>query len=213
MLSERCPWRGFTLVELAVGLAIGAILLGAAVPAFTAWIGNSQIRAAAESIQSGIQLTRAEAVRRNTRMRFQLTNNATDACVVSAAGTLWFVSQNDVAGHCDEAPAEPPLLPTLPDASNPYTVQSWAIPGGAGRTVLLASKARICFDALGRQWGVDPSQDPCGWAAATTIDIGSATAACAADGGPLHCLRVVVSLNGQSRICDPAIAAGDPRAC
>ena len=37
--------------------------------------------------------------------------------------------------------------------------------------------------------------------------------ACVADGGPMRCLWVAVTAAGQVRMCDPAVAAGDPRAC
>ncbi|MCC6472780.1 MAG: hypothetical protein IT514_03450, partial [Burkholderiales bacterium] len=38
--------------------------------------------------------------------------------------------------------------------------------------------------------------------------------ACAADGGPMRCLNVLVSPGGQIKMCDPAVAAtGDTRRC
>jgi len=46
------------------------------------------------------------------------------------------------------------------------------------------------------------------------IDVSSATgAACAANGGPVRCLRMVVSPGGQIRLCDPALRPGDAQAC
>ncbi|MBI2509431.1 MAG: prepilin-type N-terminal cleavage/methylation domain-containing protein, partial [Betaproteobacteria bacterium] len=56
---------GFTLIELMVGIAIVGILIMIALPNFTIWIQNTQIRAGAEGILSGLQLARTEAVRRN----------------------------------------------------------------------------------------------------------------------------------------------------
>jgi len=46
---------GFSLVELMIGIAILGILLALGVPSYTAWIQNTRIRNAAESIQGGIQ--------------------------------------------------------------------------------------------------------------------------------------------------------------
>jgi prepilin-type N-terminal cleavage/methylation domain-containing protein len=64
--------RGMTLIEMAIGLVIVGLLLVMALPGFGTWLQNSQIRNAAESLQNGLQLTRAEAVRRNTRVQFVL---------------------------------------------------------------------------------------------------------------------------------------------
>jgi len=76
---------GFTLIELAIGLAILGILVMAALPSYTAWIQNTQIRTAAESVLSGMQLARAEAVRRNTNVR--LVFGAASSWTVSVPGT------------------------------------------------------------------------------------------------------------------------------
>ena len=43
--------RGVSLIELMVGLTIMAILLAFGLPGSTAWIQNSQIRTAAESVR------------------------------------------------------------------------------------------------------------------------------------------------------------------
>jgi len=69
--------RGVTLIELAVVLAVVAILFSQAAPAFSAWVHNTQVRTAAESIQNGMQLARAEAIRRNRSVMFWLTSTAT----------------------------------------------------------------------------------------------------------------------------------------
>lgn len=74
--SAGARWRafghGFSLVELMVTVAVLSLLMVLAVPSFTEWIQNSRIRTAAESVQNGVQLARAEAVRRNARVEFAL---------------------------------------------------------------------------------------------------------------------------------------------
>lgn len=74
MLSSFSKFQsaGFSLIELMVGIAILAILLGLALPSFQTWIQNSQIRNAAEAIQNGLQRARAEAVTRNANVEFVL---------------------------------------------------------------------------------------------------------------------------------------------
>ncbi len=75
---------GVTLVELLIAITVMAILLGIALPSFQTWIQNSQIRTAAESIQSGLQRARAEAVARNTKVEFVI--GADTSWVVKLAG-------------------------------------------------------------------------------------------------------------------------------
>lgn len=70
MLGKR--HSGFTLVELMISVAVLAILASLALPEFKTWIANSRIRTAAETIRSGLQLARNEAVRRNTNVEFIL---------------------------------------------------------------------------------------------------------------------------------------------
>lgn len=67
------PVPGFTLIELMIALAIFAILVLAALPSFQVWIQNTQIRTTAEAILNGLQLSRAEAVRRNTKIELELS--------------------------------------------------------------------------------------------------------------------------------------------
>jgi type IV fimbrial biogenesis protein FimT len=82
---------GFSLVEMMIVVVLLAIIAAIAVPSFTQMIQNSRIRTAAESIQNGLQIARAEAVKRNARVKFQLNNgdsgwvicevaNAADSC-------------------------------------------------------------------------------------------------------------------------------------
>jgi type IV fimbrial biogenesis protein FimT len=67
---------GFTLVELMIGIAIFSITLTFGVSSYRTWVQNTQILNAAESIQNGIQRTRAEAVKRNGNVAFNLGANS-----------------------------------------------------------------------------------------------------------------------------------------
>jgi type IV fimbrial biogenesis protein FimT len=80
---------GVTLIELIIGIVIVGITLALAVPGYATWIQNSRLRNGAESILAGLQLARAEAVRRNTNVRFTL-----------GAGTAWTISCNVVTATC-----------------------------------------------------------------------------------------------------------------
>ena len=84
--------RGFSLIELLIGVAVLGILLALGASSFRVWISNMRIRTAAESIQNGLQLARGEAVRRNAQIRFQLTDGIGAGCALSTTASNWVVS-------------------------------------------------------------------------------------------------------------------------
>ena len=115
--------RGLSLVEIVVVLAIVSMLVMMAAPTFSTWVINSRIRGTAEAMQFGLQFAKAEAVARNTRVRFQLTDTLDNACVASLNGLNWVVNldpnaaPDQVEGNCgtpanDGAP--PFILQTRP---------------------------------------------------------------------------------------------------
>ena len=57
--------RGFTLVELAVALAITAVLLGMAAPSFSRLVAEQQLRNEARRLSDAIFHARSEALKRN----------------------------------------------------------------------------------------------------------------------------------------------------
>lgn len=59
---------GFTVVEMAVTLAVAVILLGIGVPAFSTLIDNQRMTTAAGDFLAAIHLARSEAVQRGTRV-------------------------------------------------------------------------------------------------------------------------------------------------
>ncbi len=88
--------RGFTIIEAVVAITIAGLLLAAALPSAGAWIRNSRIRTAAESISNGLMQARNEAVRRNQSVSFFLVSDAdpvsmTDACALSANSSGWVI--------------------------------------------------------------------------------------------------------------------------
>src|SRR5205807_1774259 len=64
---------GFTLIELMIALSIFAFLLFLAGPMYADFMGNSQIRNAAENTLSGVRLAQATAIKGNSVAEFILS--------------------------------------------------------------------------------------------------------------------------------------------
>lgn len=198
-------------MEMIVAMAILGVLLGLALPSFAEWMRNAKIRTITESIQNGLQLARAEAVRRNTVVRFQLVDVTTNACALSTTGPNWVVSLDNVAGKCATAASEtadPRIvqLKSHAEGGNNNTVLAAALAGGG------AAQSSIMFDGLGRVTPVpaanieiDVSNDTPGLSCLVAGESGGRTKS--------RCLRVVVTAGGQIRMCDPALPAGNAQAC
>lgn len=193
MLSKR--QRGVTLIELMIGLVIIGFLLLMGVPAFTTFLQNQKIRAAAESVLNALQLARTEALTRNGQVQFVLTDEDPVAATVnsltpSTTGRFWVVRYY-----------------------NPATlfydfVQGKAAGEGGGQAsavVTTSTASAITFTGLGTTT----------LGTSATIALTNPTGgACAASSGPMRCMNVTVSASGQVRMCDPAVTAtGDTRKC
>jgi type IV fimbrial biogenesis protein FimT len=191
--------RGFTIIELVITLALFGVLLGLGIPAFTTFIQNAQIRNAAENAMTGINLARAEAVQRNSTVRFQLVTNLTSSCALSQSSGTWVVSQDSAAGLCDVAPSE---------TVTPRTIRKQSAQEGSAKVAVTATgSSSIVFNGLGRVVGTGISQ----------IDINHSTLTCEhvdLVNGSARCLRILVSTGGLAKLCDPKMAVTtDPRYC
>lgn len=184
---------GFSLIELLVGVVLLGVLMAIGIPAFTDGLRNARVRTAASSVLHGLQLARAEAVRRNTTVRFQFVSTLANNCALSAAGPNWVVSLDDTTGQCAAAAS---------DTVVPRLIQARSGTEGSAFTTVAAAPPALAFNSRGRL------------AAPAVIDL-SATAgeACLDAGGRVRCLRIVVTAGGQIRMCDPALPAGDTQAC
>lgn len=81
--------RGFTLVELLVVLAVGAVLLAIAVPSYAFLVNSSRLAAVTNDLVSALHLARSEAITRNTRVTVCKTSNATAETPACDATASW----------------------------------------------------------------------------------------------------------------------------
>jgi len=174
MLSPVPMQRGFSLIELAIGLLLISIVTVLAAPAFNVWIQNARIRNAAEGILNGLQLARAEAVRRNASVQ-----------LIFDTGAAWSVSTVATGTEIQKRV-------TTADSSTAFVAIT---PNGADR---------VTFNGMG--W-LAANDD--GSPVITQVDVTSALLS----GDEIRPLRVTVGAGGIMKMCDPALAAGDPRAC
>ena len=178
---------GLSLIELMVVLAILAIVAFFGLPGFSEWAQNTQIRATTESLHSGLQLARSEAVRRNTGVEFRLSQS-----LGNQGATGWTVIQ--VNGTS--------AIQSKPDQESSARIVVTTQPADADM---------ITFDGTGRGWAVNNGKNRDGTNFITQINIDSAALSSAKSRN----LRIDISaLGGQIRMCDPNVTeSSDPRKC
>lgn len=72
--------HGFTLIELMIGIAILAIVLGLGVPSFMNTIERNRITTATNDLVMALQMARSEAIKRRTDVTVCRRNAAGNAC-------------------------------------------------------------------------------------------------------------------------------------
>jgi len=169
---------GLTLIELLVVLALAAILLGVAAPAFQRSLQRMRLQAAASDLQAAIDLTRSEAMARGHKVLM---------APLEPAGANWqsgwaiFIDRN---GNRRPDAGEP--LIHRHDALRPgLTITARFTAGGAPDYIAYNAAGRTCRadNSLTARWG--------------TLSLRQGEQA----------RNVIINMLGRVRVCDPAAAA------
>jgi type IV fimbrial biogenesis protein FimT len=188
-LSLKHKLNGFSLVELMVAIAIFGIVAALGIPSYKVWIQNTRIRTASESIQNGLQIARAEAVKRNSPVQFDFRNNH----------SAWTVCTR---------PAVPGSCPAADDAT---TLQSRSAGEGSSADVIVTTvnAGPYVFNSFGTLISPVPT------AADGLIRISIDVATSVLPASDSRDLSIIIGIGGNARMCDPALDSGgtDPRRC
>lgn len=190
--------RGFTILELMVVITVMGLLMMVAVPGMQSWLMNGRVRTTAEALQNGLRLAQAEAVRQSRQVVFMLTDDTpSDAAEVEEDGINWAI-------------VTVPLL----GSDTAQFVRGGALADVAAGVEITGSEGAesICFNSMG-SLTANASPGPTG--AVCAVDPAAPTVTYDIDmAGADRPLRVLVSLGGRVRMCDPAKAlATNPDGC
>jgi prepilin-type N-terminal cleavage/methylation domain-containing protein len=182
---------GYTLVELLVGLAVGALLMAIAVPEMREWRRRGEVRASADQLANVLRVARSEAIARNRTVVVFRTPAASCDTTSAVSGTATHV-----------------VLRTVPVAGETAQTLRCLQLADAGSPVAIAGPALFCLSPGGT---VVANASPglgaqtCDGTVVPQFDLSVA--------GSSVARRVRVLLSGGVLSCDPARAvsgvAGD----
>lgn len=187
--------RGFTLIELAVVLAIVGMLLALSVPSFTAWLANARVRAVADSLANDLRRAQSEAVERNRQVALILTNSTPTAATIAATTSArnWAVRSlpllNSDEGSGNTSGSTKFLFANAQNSDSDTKVES--------------DSSALCFNSLGRLVS----------SSTMIADAGGVTCTAPTTNVPRYFrvqnaigdrpLWIQAHLGGQLRMCDP----------
>ena len=190
--------HGFSLIELMVTVTLLGVLVLLAMPSMAAWVRNNKVRTVADALENGLRVAQVEATRRSRQVVFVLTNSPTPATSLTAVanGGYW---------------ATKTIRLTTGSSDTADFIESGTLSGTAAN-VQITGPAALCFSALGRVV-VNTNTGVTG--ASCNVTASAAQYDIQLDGPDARPLRVLVSLGGRVRMCDPAktLSSTHPDGC
>lgn len=193
--------RGFTLIELMVTITLLSILLMLAVPSFSQWSRNTQVRSTAETLQNGLRAAKGHALNLNRQVVITTTNaNPGPNAAPATDGVNWSVQYVPLTAGED-------LL------AKPLFLEGGSFGSSAAGITVAGGPQTLCFNSMGRiVANAAPGTGLPACTAASATYVVSRTGAVTGKDRKLH---VVVSMAGQIRMCDPdrTFSAATPDGC
>lgn len=192
MRDGRRPQRGTTLLELMVTVTILGILMAVGIPSMRDWLLRNSVTVGAEVIQNGLRQAEAEAIRRNARVEFLLTNDKPSVASISSIsaagnGANWAVRVLDSTFS--------PLADTKLAYVNAQSMSEVA------PDLSISGPASVVFSGTGRGSNIKG-------VALTEYQIYRISRT-----GADRALCVFVTPGGAVKMCDPSATSGTPAAC
>jgi type IV fimbrial biogenesis protein FimT len=201
MAPKRSRTRGFSVVELMIGVALMGLLTALAGPSFSDWLRNAKVRTVADGLQNGLRLGQAEAVRRHRQVvLFRTASQVCDETVTASnGGNFWA------------------LRTVALTAGDPVETVRCGVLADVAAGVTITGPTALCFSAGGRQVA---NPDPGVGGAACAVPVVASPSRYEVKfsnsvAGRDRPLSVLVTLGGSVRMCDPAktLSANHPDGC
>jgi len=191
---------GFSVIELAITLAVLSLLVLLAMPSYRVWIANSRVRSTSESIQNGLRLARNQAITLAQPVRFELPADGSAGwilCVPNGGGIC-----DGLSARCEGSTRSGCLLQRYVDTSTRGVTLATAPADSSSLTTPLTgvNVRGVTFDVFGRA--------DTGAAALGRVDVSSAIEG-------TRRLVDVIRANGAVRQCDADLRSGTdtPEGC
>jgi type IV fimbrial biogenesis protein FimT len=206
MLIGASRQRGVTMMEIMVTVAIIAVAMAVGIPNLSSWAQSAQIKSTAETILTGLQMARGEAVRQNNQVQFIFlmdpdNDGSAGWQIISASSSVpgsFLLSDGAIVAQ-SAAAAEMGENARLNFASSPQGSPCCTSP----LTAPIAGNENVVFDAFGKVLNQT----------ITRIDVVKSGDTDTTDEQKSRRRVILISSSGSPKLCRPALAASNPQGC